>query len=276
MVDNIKVVAQDSGREYWIDSTPNGGWYTCILTGKKFRNKDEVITMLEEQGSYLMNLEELPEITQFEAQLLNAMRSNEYNDVITSDSPTWAFTAVDNSGLKKGVAGAIIANLIKKNLVWWESKGSNGEEDTIGLTELGIKLFDSADGEDCTWGGPKLIDVSKCKPSSEADTLESADTAGILKGSNLTKTVTTKSESVVSVKANVDGKEIMVIRTEKLNIRLGVEQKSKTVIIHCVDCGIPREIKVQDVFQVKRCPNCQKANRNAMRKLRRQEKQADK
>ena len=48
----------------------------------------------------------------------------------------------------------------------------------------------------------------------------------------------------------------------------------KMVKINCVDCGRERIIKVQDQFQVKRCPECQKAHRNAMRRAKRAEKKA--
>lgn len=44
--------------------------------------------------------------------------------------------------------------------------------------------------------------------------------------------------------------------------------------IACVDCGASRTIKVQDVFQVKRCEDCQKKHRNTLRSQRRKEKLA--
>lgn len=46
----------------------------------------------------------------------------------------------------------------------------------------------------------------------------------------------------------------------------GNKKQIKTVIINCIDCGTPREIKVQDTFQVKRCPHCQAEHRKAMRR----------
>jgi len=44
------------------------------------------------------------------------------------------------------------------------------------------------------------------------------------------------------------------------------------VTIYCYDCLAPREIKPQDVFQVKRCVPCQKKYSNEQRKFRAQAK----
>ena len=46
----------------------------------------------------------------------------------------------------------------------------------------------------------------------------------------------------------------------------GSAKKIKTTLINCIDCGAQREIKVQDIFQVKRCPHCQAEHRKAMRR----------
>lgn len=46
----------------------------------------------------------------------------------------------------------------------------------------------------------------------------------------------------------------------------GNAKKIKTTLINCVDCGAQREIKVQDIFQVKRCPHCQAEHRKAKRR----------
>lgn len=37
--------------------------------------------------------------------------------------------------------------------------------------------------------------------------------------------------------------------------------------IYCVDCGEPREIRIQDAHQVVRCKECQRINRLEQRKL---------
>ena len=52
------------------------------------------------------------------------------------------------------------------------------------------------------------------------------------------------------------------------------KQTPKLITINCCDCGAERIIKIQDQFQVKRCPECQKAHRNAMRRAKRAEKKA--
>ena len=66
--------------------------------------------------------------------------------------------------------------------------------------------------------------------------------------------------------------------TNKLSQHITVanmnKQTPKLIIINCCDCGAERTIKVQDQFQVKRCPECQKAHRNAMRRAKRAEKKA--
>ena len=47
------------------------------------------------------------------------------------------------------------------------------------------------------------------------------------------------------------------------------------VSVYCEDCQTERIVKPQDVFQVKRCPECQKAHRNAKRSERRRGKKSD-
>ena len=46
--------------------------------------------------------------------------------------------------------------------------------------------------------------------------------------------------------------------TQKVKTEDGITLVGKTTIIKCIDCGAERIIKVQDVFQVKRCVKCQK------------------
>lgn len=85
---------------------------------------------------------------------------------------------------------------------------------------------------------------------------------------------------MVEVALSVNGEELKAFRTHVLDDHLKfhpIESKrAKTTIIHCCDCGAPREIKVQDVFQVKRCPACQRKYRNAVRRAKRAEKRANK
>lgn len=96
------------------------------------------------------------ELTVFEVKMVNAMRNNEYNDAI--ESPTWTFTAIDNSGIPAKQARGVISSLVQKGLVIAEvGDKKNGDEDTIGFTEAGKKLFNKANGADCAWGGKKLL-----------------------------------------------------------------------------------------------------------------------
>lgn len=92
--------------------------------------------------------------------------------------------------------------------------------------------------------------------------------------------ISTNIVPMVEVALNVNGEELKVFRTHTLDTHLRftpVKSKGvKTTIIHCIDCGAPREIKVQDMFQVKRCPACQKAYRNAVRRAKRAEKKNSK
>lgn len=46
--------------------------------------------------------------------------------------------------------------------------------------------------------------------------------------------------------------------TQKVKTEDGITLVGKTTVIKCIDCGAERMIKVQDVFQVKRCVKCQK------------------
>ena len=39
------------------------------------------------------------------------------------------------------------------------------------------------------------------------------------------------------------------------------------VTIYCMDCGEPREVRVQDAHQVVRCKECQKIHRLEQRRL---------
>ena len=76
----------------------------------------------------------------------------------------------------------------------------------------------------------------------------------------------------------VERSESEVGMTEKLSRHITTanmnKQTPKLITINCCDCGAERIIKVQDQFQVKRCPECQKAHRNAMRRAKRAEKKA--
>jgi hypothetical protein len=69
---------------------------------------------------------------------------------------------------------------------------------------------------------------------------------------------------------NVAAKLVFVILHEHDEIMRRFENpsylKGTTTIINCVDCGSKREIKVQDVHQVRRCKPCQREFKNAKRR----------
>lgn len=102
---------------------------------------------------------ELPHLTNNEKLVLNALRTNEYGDSIEAGH-IWSFSVIDNSWLDGKVARGVISSLVKKDLVEVvEAEGKDCPE-AIALTDLGIKIFDLADGdENKEWGGPNLFKV---------------------------------------------------------------------------------------------------------------------
>ena len=83
--------------------------------------------------------------------------------------------------------------------------------------------------------------------------------------------------AIVEVKV-VKGSDPEIGMTKKLSRHITTanmnKQTPKLITINCCDCGAERIIKVQDQFQVKRCPECQRKHRNAMRRAKRAEKKA--
>lgn len=99
-------------------------------------------------------------LTPMEIKILNAMRNNEYNDALEENGAcgTWSFTAIYNSGIEAKKARGVISSLIKKGLVGVTTQNHvKDDPETIWFTKEGVKLFDNADGEECSWGGPKLL-----------------------------------------------------------------------------------------------------------------------
>lgn len=110
-------------------------------------------------------------LTEKEIKILNGMRENEYGDALANVGGeydfenycgTWTFTAIENSGLDAKTARGVISSLVKKGLVIANTVTSYqrtryNDEDTIEFTKTGAELFINADGENCSWGGPKLL-----------------------------------------------------------------------------------------------------------------------
>ena len=114
-------------------------------------------------------------LTTNEIKFMNAMRANEYNDSLDGydgtnfdtcfGHGTWTFTAMDNSGLTYKQCTGIMSSLTKKGLIGSEQANTKkfGDEDMVWFTEEGAKLFINADGEECPWGGLKLLKVEEPK-----------------------------------------------------------------------------------------------------------------
>lgn len=96
-------------------------------------------------------------LTNMEKMVLNAMRENDYNDCY-QENGTWAFCATEYSGLDTKQARGAFSSVIKKGLVGFQE---DEEEDIAWLTDEGKALFENADGEECSWGGPRLLKVEE-------------------------------------------------------------------------------------------------------------------
>lgn len=94
-------------------------------------------------------------LTKMEKMVLNALRNNCYNDCYQEDG-TWAFVVTDYSGLDPKQARGAFSSVIKKGLAGFQE---DKEEDMAWLTDEGKALFDNADGEECSWGGPRLLKI---------------------------------------------------------------------------------------------------------------------
>lgn len=104
-------------------------------------------------------------LTNMEKMVLNAMRDNDYNDAL-QDGGTWLFCATEYSGLDTKQARGALSSLVKKELVEVNIERISNES-TVGFTEAGEKVFDNADGEECSWGGPRLLKVEEVEEVKE-------------------------------------------------------------------------------------------------------------
>lgn len=121
-------------------------------------------------------------LTANEISLLNAMRQNEFNDALAEDHfcGTWSFTAIDYSGMTAKVARGVISSLVKKDLVHVSGGSSKDDPESIGFTDAGAKLFDTADGKACSWGGQPLLKTEYQKSIDAVEALNDGkiDSAG--------------------------------------------------------------------------------------------------
>lgn len=115
-------------------------------------------------------------LTQMEIQILNAMRYNEYNDCLQDHCGTWTFSVIENAGIDPKKARGVISSLLKKGLVEVNEKTSSDPE-SIGYTEAGEKLFETATGkENSGWGGPRLLEELTPVQPEEADQEDQEET----------------------------------------------------------------------------------------------------
>ena len=154
-----------------------------------------------------------------EIQILNGMRTNEYNDAF--ENATWSFTAIDNSGMSAKIARGVISSLVKKELVI-VSPAYDGEPEMIGYTEEGKNLFTNADGLTCPWGGPKLLKVKTRKNAVPA--FKATGKPG--KPNTKKVTVVTSEVNVVAFTGMVIGKFIVIACT---TTTLTVQTKKSTL-----------------------------------------------
>ena len=96
-------------------------------------------------------------LTTMEIQFLNGMRNNCYCDVLTAGC-TWLFSAVEECPYTEKQATGVISSLMKKGLI----ETYFDKEDKLHIvcfTDQGKALFDTADGEECDWGGKPLLKI---------------------------------------------------------------------------------------------------------------------
>lgn len=118
-------------------------------------------------------------LTVMEKKFMNAMRDNEYNDCLDGydgtnfdtmvGCGTWTFTAIDNSGLTPKQCTGVMSSLTKKGLIDSEQADTKrlGDEDSVWFTEEGAKLFIDADGDECSWGGFRLLKIEDETPKTK-------------------------------------------------------------------------------------------------------------
>ena len=104
----------------------------------------------------------MEKLTRMKNIVLNAIRDNDFNDGL--EYGTWLFCATDYSGLDTKQARGALSSVIKKGLVNVDiNKGHAGgpDESTVWFTYAGEALFNNADGEECRWGGPRLLKIEE-------------------------------------------------------------------------------------------------------------------
>lgn len=75
-------------------------------------------------------------LTNNEFEVLQSIDGSEYGENLCDE--VWTFTIADNSTLSGKTISGTVSSLVKKNLV---QVGGTGKEQTIGMTDEGIKAY---------------------------------------------------------------------------------------------------------------------------------------
>lgn len=195
---DIEVVelAKEMGFENWIDvESKNRGWYTCSITGAKFRGQvaedmiaQQEIAITERQGE---------------------IETNEESEQMSA-----------------GLLATVTAD---------------------------IEMEEQMDAELEAFGE-----------------IESTEKKEARQGMVRTITPRMMEEEVVPFNEHITERLV-----DHVQVQMLVGKAVKLTAIKCEDCGAEREIKVQDAFQVTRCPGCQKKHRNRKRAERRRQQRAE-
>lgn len=222
-------LAREMGFEHWLGLESNRGWFTCQITGKKFRGEvamemlNEQAEAMNERQAEIEQAEEIEEIN-YEEKEIEEIEANLKGEEIAK----CGFCGEEMAGAKTRNAG-------------------------------GYEILDHH--HDCEREIHEGRDIESAEAAEEAEQ-ENADFAATISGKR-TGVIKVNEEKI----------------TEKLAVHLEIKMVEgkpvKMTTIECEDCGKERQIKVQDAFQVTRCPECQKKHRNKKRAERRRQQRAE-
>lgn len=174
-------------------------------------------------------------LTRMEKMVLNAMRENDYNDAL-QDGGTWLFCATEYSGLDTKQARGALSSLVKKELVEVTEIKEAPNESMVGFTEAGEKVFENADGEECSWGGPRLLKVEEeVEEVKEEKEMKNLNEMTLKELREYAKARGIKGYSRISKDALID----MIKATEE-----AVEEKVETVVMKAFTGMLIGEFKV--------------------------------
>lgn len=176
-------------------------------------------------------------LTNMEKMVLNALRNNPYNDCYQDDY-TWAFCTTEYSGLDTKQARGAFSSVIKKGLVGFQE---DEEEDIAWLTDEGKALFDNADGEECSWGGPRLLKVEEVEEVKEEKEMKNLNEMTLKELREYAKARGIKGYSRIS---KADLIEMIKATEETKEVEEKVEEKVETVVMKAFTGMLIGEFKV--------------------------------